>query len=82
MKNIADELEKVATKRINISLMNEVVVRLSDVKKLLIMKSTEDLKKAFEDGRLYEAGELELDTNIRQTAFEVWLENNPKLIKL
>lgn len=33
-----------------------------------------DLEKAFKEGRLYEAGELELDTNGRETAFEVWLE--------
>lgn len=33
-----------------------------------------DLEKAFTEGRLYEAGELELDTAGRETAFEVWLE--------
>lgn len=34
-----------------------------------------DLRKAFEDGRKYEAGELELNTAGRETAFEVWFEN-------
>jgi hypothetical protein len=33
-----------------------------------------DLKKAFEDGKKYGDGELELDTAGRETAFEVWLE--------
>ena len=34
-----------------------------------------DLEVAFEDGRKYEAGELELNTEGRNTAFEVWFEN-------
>lgn len=33
-------------------------------------------QKAFEDGRLYEAGELELDTQGKNSAFEAWLEKN------
>lgn len=36
-------------------------------------------KKAFSDGRLYEAGELKLNTKGRETAFEVWAENQSKL---
>lgn len=36
------------------------------------------LKKAFEDGTLYGRDELELDTAGRDTAFEVWFENNYK----
>jgi hypothetical protein len=32
------------------------------------------LEQAFTDGRLYEADELELDTEGRETAFEVWYE--------
>jgi hypothetical protein len=35
----------------------------------------EDLKKAFEDGIKYDAGELELNTAGRQTSFEVWYED-------
>ena len=35
-----------------------------------------DLEFAFEQGRKYEAGELELNTEGRNTAFEVWYENN------
>ena len=34
----------------------------------------EQLEQAFNDGRLYEADELELDTKGRETAFEVWYE--------
>jgi hypothetical protein len=34
-----------------------------------------DLEKAFKAGRLYEAGELELNTDGRETAFEVWFED-------
>ena len=37
--------------------------------------SEENMRKAFEDGIKYDAGELELDTNGRDSAFEVWLEN-------
>lgn len=33
-----------------------------------------DMEKAFDDGRLYEANELELDTQGRETAFSVWIE--------
>ncbi len=32
------------------------------------------LEKAFRDGRLYEAGELELDTTGKETTFECWIE--------
>lgn len=35
----------------------------------------EDVKMAFEDGKKYGDGELELDTAGRNTAFEVWHEN-------
>lgn len=35
----------------------------------------EDVKVAFEDGKKYGDGELELDTKGRNTAFEVWHEN-------
>lgn len=34
----------------------------------------DDMKKAFEDGCLYDAGELELDTNGMQTSFNAWIK--------
>ena len=40
-----------------------------------IKYSQVDLKKAFEDGKLYGDDELELDTEGRDTAFEVWFED-------
>lgn len=41
---------------------------------LKLTYSIENMEKAFKDGRLYEAGELELNTAGRETAFECWLE--------
>lgn len=35
------------------------------------------IEKAFEAGRLYEAGELELNTKGKKTAFEVWFSETP-----
>jgi len=35
----------------------------------------EDLKKAFTDGELYDANELEFDTEGFDTAFDAWLTN-------
>lgn len=35
----------------------------------------EDLERAFKDGRLYEAGELELNTAGEQTAFDPWFRD-------
>jgi hypothetical protein len=40
-----------------------------------IKYSQVDLKKAFEDGKLYGDDELELNTAGRETAFEVWFED-------
>lgn len=37
-----------------------------------------DLEKAWDEGRLYEAGELELDTNNQPTAFGVWFKTFKK----
>jgi len=34
----------------------------------------EDVKKAFIDGRLYEANELEFDTNGFDSAFDAWVD--------
>jgi hypothetical protein len=34
----------------------------------------EDLRKAFDDGRLYDANELELNTKGEQTAFDAWIK--------
>jgi len=40
-----------------------------------IKYSQVDLKKAFEDGKLYGDDELELETKGRDTAFECWFED-------
>jgi hypothetical protein len=44
---------------------------MGDVKNVFTLN---DVKKAFEDGRKYEAGELELDTNGMETAFNSWVK--------
>ena len=43
-----------------------------------VMFTEADLEKAFYDGKRYGDHELELDTEGRETAFEVWLENYKK----
>ena len=40
-----------------------------------IKYSQADLKKAFDDGKLYGDDELELETKGRHTAFECWFED-------
>jgi len=38
----------------------------------------DDLRRAFHDGRLFEAGELEIDTNTYLTVFDAWFEKTYK----
>jgi hypothetical protein len=42
-----------------------------------LVSHEDGLRKAFNDGKLYEAGELQLNTEGRNTAYEVWREANP-----
>jgi len=58
--------------RPNVTKNNELILSFIDEKKEYTLS---EIRMAFENGRSYEAGELELDTAGKPTAFGVWFDD-------